>query len=107
MLERVTSRFRFSVENFCLTVPIIFVGESFTVAVFSGTGKVWIRCGGSINKFRRKCFVSQCRKNSQVKPSVLCFRNFPVAKNLWIRVGEYEDFPSEFFSLTVAKIFIG
>ncbi len=65
MLERVMSQFSiFRRKIFCLTVPIIFVGESFTVAVFSGTGKVWIRGGVSINKFRRKCSVSQCRKFS-------------------------------------------
>ena len=48
---------------FCLTVPKKLVGEHFC-AVFqkiSGTEKVWIREGG-INIFRRKTFVSQCRK---------------------------------------------
>ena len=54
--------FDFLSKVYCLTVPIVFVGESFTVAVFSGTGKVWIRGEGSINIFRRKSFVSQCRK---------------------------------------------
>ena len=49
---------------FCLTVPIIFVGEFLNFALTTGTGKVWIRGGGSINIFRRKCFVSQCRKFS-------------------------------------------
>ena len=56
---------RYSVENFCLTVPKNFVGESFTLALFSGIGKVWIRGrGGSVKIFRRKIFVSQCRKTS-------------------------------------------
>ena len=31
---------------FCLTVPRIFVGEPFSVSLFSGTEKVWIRGGG-------------------------------------------------------------
>ena len=88
-------------------MPILFVGESFTVAVFLGTGKVWIRGGGSMNIFRRKCFVSQCRKLSQVNPSVLCFKKFPVAKNLGIRGGEYQDFPSKVFCLTVPIFFVG
>ena len=35
----------FPSKVFCLTVPKIFAGESFTVAVISGTGKVWIRSG--------------------------------------------------------------
>ena len=58
---------------FCFTVPIIFVGESFTFAVFSGTGKVWIRGGGSVKIFRRKNFVSQCRKFSLGNPLLLEF----------------------------------
>ena len=52
----------FQSKIFSLTVPKISVGESFTVALFSGIEKVWIREGGSIKIFRRKLFVSQCRK---------------------------------------------
>ena len=36
---------RFSVENLCLTVPKISVGETFTVAIILGVEKVWIRVG--------------------------------------------------------------
>ena len=43
---------------FCLTVPKIFVGESFC-AVFQK--KFVDKKGGSIKIFRRKIFVSQCR----------------------------------------------
>ena len=39
-------------------------GESFAVALISGTEKVWIREGGSIKIFRRKLFVSQSRESS-------------------------------------------
>ena len=52
----------FSSKLFCLLVPRIFVEESFTVAVMSGTETVWTGGGGSIKIFRRKVFVSQCRK---------------------------------------------
>ena len=52
---------KFPSKFFCLTVPKVFVEESFTVALTSGNGNVWIR-RGSINIFRRKFFVSQCRK---------------------------------------------
>ena len=53
---------RFSVEDICLTVPKNFVGESFTVAVISGTEKVWIR-RGEHQDFPWKIFLtSQCRK---------------------------------------------
>ena len=56
---------RFSIENFCLTVPKIFVGESFIVALISGIEKVWIRGGGGeFQDIPSKIFVSQCRKIS-------------------------------------------
>ena len=32
---------RFSVENFCLTMPNISVGESITVALNFGSGKIY------------------------------------------------------------------
>ena len=38
--------------------------------------------GGSIKVFRRKIFLSQCRKNLQGNSVVQCFRNMPVAKKL-------------------------
>ena len=55
--------------------------------------------------FCRKIFVSQCRKYSQVNPSVLCFRKFPVAERLMRKGGgEYQDFPSKILCLTVPKM---
>ena len=36
-----------------------------------------------------------------------CFRKFLVAKNLWIRRGEYQKFASKIFCLTVPKNFVG
>ena len=49
--------------------------------------------------FCRKFIVSQCRKNSQLSPSLLCSRKFPVAKKLWIRgEGGHQDFPLKFFA---------
>ena len=44
----------FPSENFCLTVPKYFVGESFTVALISGTEKVWR--GGGYQDFTSKNF---------------------------------------------------
>ncbi len=39
---------------------------------------------------------------------MLCFRKFLVAKNFMDKkAGEYQDFPSKFFCLTVPKIFVG
>ncbi len=55
--------------------------------------------------FCRMFSVSQCRKYSQVNPSVLFLRKFPVAKKLMDKRGEYQDFPSEiFFSNGADKI---
>ncbi len=53
----------FPSEFFCLTGPKKFVEESITVAIFEGTGKVWIR-KGEYQIFRRNFFVSHCRKLS-------------------------------------------
>ena len=47
----------FPSKFFCFTVPKNFVGESFTAAVISGAGKVWVR-RGSIKIFRGIFFVS-------------------------------------------------
>ena len=53
---------RFSVEKFLSHSAEKFRRESFSVSLFSGTEKVWIREEGSIEIFRPKFFVSQCRK---------------------------------------------
>ena len=42
-----------------------------------------------------------------MKASVLCSKNFPVAKSLKIREGEYQGLPSKSFCLTVRKSFAG
>ena len=50
----------FSSKIFCLTVPKISVGESFTVALISVIEKVWIRGGGrgrEYQDFPSKFFV--------------------------------------------------
>ena len=72
---------RFSVENFLSYSAENLPTESFTVALFSGTEKVWIReRGGVIKFFRRKIFVSQRRK---VRRGILyCCINFGYRKSL-------------------------
>ena len=65
MGERVS---RFSVEKYCLTMPKISVGESFTVALNCGSEKVWI--GGGVSRFSAEIFVPQYRKTSPRNPSV-------------------------------------
>ena len=55
--------------------------------------------GGSIKIFRRKFYVSQCRKFPYGNP--LPLHCFPVAKKFGYEWGEeYEDFPSEILCLT-------
>ena len=43
-----------------------------------------------------------------MNPFVLCFRKFSVVKKLMDeRTGEYQDFPSKTFCLTVPRNFVG
>ena len=73
--------FDFLSKFFCLTVPKNFVGEPFSVSIISSIEKFYASAGyATIFDFLSIFFVSQCRKYSQVNPSVLCFRKFPVAK---------------------------
>ena len=48
----------FPSKVFCLTVLKTFAGESFTVAIFSGIQKVWLR-GVEYREFPSKYFLSQ------------------------------------------------
>ena len=76
---------RFSVEIFfCLTMPKRFIGEPFCAVFqkYSGGEKIDGLERRGIKTFRRKNFVSQCRKNSYGNLSVLCFRKLAVAKKL-------------------------
>ena len=56
----------FQSKFFCLTVSKTFVGEPFCAVCqkVSGSEKVYGKEGGSIEIFRGKIFVSQCRKFS-------------------------------------------
>ena len=94
----------FPSKLFCLTVPKISVGESFTVAIISNIEKVWIR-GGSIKVFREKFFFHSAEKYR--RETFKCFTNFGYRKSLDRGGKEYQDFPSEFFCLTVLKISVG
>ncbi len=59
--------------------------------------------GGGIEIFRRKILVSQCRNFD--RETLLCCvsEKFRLRKSLWIRAGEYHDFLSKNFCLTVPK----
>ena len=75
-----------------------------TVGLISGSEKVWRRGMWVMKIFRRKNFVSQCRK---VRRGILyCCISFGYRKSLDKR-GEYQDFPSKNFCLTVRKFSVG
>ena len=88
----------FTVEIFCLTVPKTFVGQPFSVSLISGI----INFHASESNVTIFCrfFFSQCRKNSQGNPSVLCFGRFPVSnrimdKKVWrVSIFSVENFLS-------------
>ena len=52
---------------------------------------------GGYHDFPWKSFVSECRKNSRGKISVLRFTKFPLAKNSVDKRGGYQVFPSKVF----------
>ena len=88
-------------KNFCLTVPKIFVGEYFTVAVFSATGKVWRR-EGAVSRFYVENFLSHSAESFR-RGILYCCSNFGYRKSLEKRGGGYQDIPSKIFCLTVPK----
>ena len=97
---------RFSVENFLCRSAKNFIGEPFSVSLNSGIEKLYAS-DAYVTIFRRKNFVSQYRNISKKNRSVLCFNKFPVAKSFWIRRGEHQDPPSDFFCVAMPKNFIG
>ena len=77
-------------KSFCLTVPKISVGESVTVALFSGSKKDWIGVGGEYQGFPSKILCLTVPKFSVGE-------FFTVALNLcfekvWIRVRSIKTF---------------
>ena len=94
---------RFSVENFWSHSAEKFRGHPFNVSEILGYQKILCRIG-VITSFRRKIFVSQCRKISWA--SLQCLRNFGVSKN-FMQNRSHHKFPSKNFCLTVPKNFVG
>ena len=86
----------FSIESFCLTVPKVSVGESFTVALVYGSEKVYGQeGGGEYQKFPSKFFCLTV-------PKVFVEESFTVAVmagtgNVWIRRGSIKIFRRNFF----------
>ena len=84
-------------------MPKISVVES-TVGLISGSEKVWRRGMWVMKIFRRKSSVSQCRNFR--RGILYCCINFGYRKSLDKR-GEYQDFPSKIFCLTLRKFSVG
>ena len=70
MLQRVVTIFR---RKFFVSLPKNAVAEPFSLSIISGIDKVWMRGWGAgggglgvgkVKIFRRKFFVSKCRKTS-------------------------------------------
>ncbi len=75
-------------KSFCFTVPKNFVREPFSVSLIPVIEKFYTSEGYvTIFDFLSKIYCLTVPKKSQVNSSLLCFRKFPVAKNLWIRGG--------------------
>ena len=74
---------------------------------FSGAKK-FRELKGGVSRFSVEKFFSHSAEIFQGNLVEQCFRNFPVAKKFVDkRGGGYQDFPSEYFSLTVPKNFAG
>ena len=82
------------------------VGESFIVALNSGTEKVWRRGGGGAptSSIENLSFHSAEKFRRVI---IYCCITFLYQKTLDERGGEYQGFPSKIFRLTVPKDYVG
>ena len=93
----------FPSKIFCLTVPKISVGESFTVALISGIEKVWIR-GGGVSRFSVENFLSHSAENFR-RGILHCCINFGYRKSLDKRGGGVSSFSVEKFFVSQCRNF--
>ena len=96
----------FPSKTFCLTVTRNFVGKHFSVSLLSGAEKDWIREGlGSMKIFFRN-FSSHSAEDF-CRETLYCFTTFGCRKSFDKRGGgDYQDFLSKIFFLTVPKKFL-
>ena len=92
----------FPSKVFCLTVPKISVGESFTVAIISGIEKLWIRGRGEYHDFPSK-FLSHRTKIFHWG-TLRCFRKFGVTQNFMHKKGISLNPVGKFLSHSADKI---
>ena len=97
---------RFSMEKFLSHSAENLCRESFIVALISGTGEV-CRRWGEYQDFPSKIFLSHNAQNFR-RGILYCCINFGYRKSFDKRGGgEYRDFLSKSFCLTVPKISVG
>ena len=99
----------FPSKLFCLTVPNNFVGEPFSVSENFWYRKI-LCFRGLYYDFRIsvEIFLSHNAENVRRWTLLSCVsENFRWPKSLWIRRGDYQDFPTKILCLTLPKISVG
>ena len=93
----------FPSDFFCLTMPKVSVGESFTVALISGTGKVSIRKGSEYQDFPSEIFCLTVWKKFVGEP--FCVSLLSAIEKIWIRGGgSFAVFRRKFFVSHTEKL---
>ena len=95
--------FDFLSNFFCLTVPKIFIVEPYSVSLNSGTEKVYAsEREEGLSRFSVEDLLSHSDEKFHRGKSFSVSLNSGTEKP-WIREGEYRDFPSNIFCITVPK----
>ena len=101
----------FPSKIFCLTVPKIFVGNHLLLHYFLVVKKFMDKRGRrrrGVPKFSVENFLSHSADENFRRRIFYCCINFGYRKSSEKREGgEYQDFPSKIFCLTVPKISVG
>ena len=93
----------FPSKNFFRRLPRNFVGEAFSVSLFSGSEKVWIREGVESIKIFHQIFCLTVPKISVGESFTVAL--ISVIEKVWTRAGEYQDFFVECFLSHIAETF--
>ena len=99
---------QFFPSNFsCLTVPKIFVGQPFSVSLISGI--IYFYASESYITIFCRIFLTHIAEKTRRGTLLYCVsENFRYRIELWTRrCGEYQNFPSKIFCLTVLRNFVG
>ena len=96
----------FPSKSFCLTLPKKFVGEPISVPLYLGIDKFF--ASEVKSRFSVENFLSHTAEKVR-RGTLLCFTEFLATKTFlekrWL--GEYQEFPSKCFCLTLPKKFVG